>query len=129
MNHRKKRYIIGTVFLMLLGCATKEPVRHLSSDVCLVMPESTSKAEVLSFLGEPNLREPKGNGDETWIYYKKNETLLRKIPGVGKELGSLSYEIVTVSFVGEQVRTCVYRQLGKEEIQDLLPNVKGLPDE
>jgi hypothetical protein len=116
------RISIALLFIGLIaGCSASMPVRHLSSDVCLVMPESTTKAEVLSFLGEPDRRQHQPEGEETWFYYKKNESFLRKLPVVGPRLGWSNYEIVTVSFVGEQVRTCIYRQLEPEEFMDPTP--------
>jgi len=111
------RYIkILAVALCLGGCTAASPVRHLSSDVCLVLPESTTKREVLAFLGEPDQKDTADASTETWIYYKKNEDLIRKIPLVGKNFGALNYEIVTVSFSGDLVRTCIYRQLEPGEI-------------
>lgn len=107
---------ILAVGLWLGGCATATPVRHLSSDVCLVLPESTTKAEVLAFMGEPDQKTTADDSAEMWIYYKKNEDLIRKIPLMGEKFGSLNYEIVTVSFAGDLVRTCVYRQLEPSEI-------------
>lgn len=107
-----------TIVLFLGGCATATPVRHLSSDVCLVLPESTTKSEVLDFLGEPDKKTTNDSSPETWIYYKKNEDLVRKLPVVGERLGSLTYEMVTVTFVGDLVRTCIYRQLEPSEIID-----------
>lgn len=109
---------ILTIALFLGGCATATPVRHLSSDVCLVLPESTTKSEVLEFLGEPDKKTTADGSAETWIYYKKNEDLVRKLPVVGERFGSLNYEIVTVTFVGDLVRTCVYRQHEPSEITD-----------
>jgi len=106
------------IALFLGGCTTATPVRHLSSDVCLVLPESTTKSEVLDFLGEPDKKTTTDGSDETWIYYKKNEDLVRKLPVVGERLGSLNHEMVTVTFVGDLVRTCIYRQLGPSEIID-----------
>lgn len=102
--------------LWLGGCATGNPVRHLSSDVCLVLPESTTKSEVMAFLGEPDQKSMAEGSTETWIYYKKNEDLIRKLPVVGNKFGSLNYEVVTVSFTGDLVRTCIYRQLLPNEI-------------
>jgi hypothetical protein len=126
--HGNKLIYILLIFL-LNGCATSQPVRHLSSDVCLVMPDSTTKAEVLSFLGEPDLRQSRPNGDETWFYFKKNESFIKKLPILGQEFGESNYETVTVSFVGEQVRTCTYRQLKPEEFQGQIPQLDGQPDE
>lgn len=108
--------IILALAIWLGGCATTSPVRHLSSDVCLVLPESTTKTEVRAFLGEPDHKTSADGLTETWIYYKKNENLVRKLPLVGEKLGTLNYEMVTVSFTGELVRTCIYRQLEPNEI-------------
>lgn len=111
------KYIsVLAVGLWLGGCVTTTPVRHLSSDVCLVLPESTTKTEVLSFLGEPDRKIVTDGLAETWVYYKKNEDLVRKLPLVGEKFGSLNYEMVTVSFAGDLVRTCVYRQLEPNEL-------------
>lgn len=107
--------------LWLGGCATANPVRHLSSDVCLVLPESTTKSEVIAFLGEPDQKSTADGAAETWIYYKKNDDLIRKLPLLGEKFGSLNYEVVTVSFTGDLVRTCIYRQLEPSDIADF-PN-------
>ena len=129
MKLHGNKIIFIPIVLFLSACATTPPVRHLSSDVCLVMPDSTTKTEVLSFLGKPDLRQAQPNGDETWYYYKKNESFLRKIPLLGQELGSSNYETVIVSFVGEQVRTCVYRQLEPEELKSQIPQIEKQLDE
>lgn len=104
------------IALWLVGCATVTPVRHLSSDVCLVLPESTTKSEVLAFMGEPDHKSTADDAPETWIYYKKNDDLIRKLPLLGEKFGSLNYEVVTVSFTGDLVRTCIYRQMEPSEI-------------
>ena len=125
-----KNKIIFVLFGFILGaCSATQPVRHLSSDVCLIMPESTTKTEVLSFLGKPNLRQTKPNGDETWIYYMENESFLKKVPLLGYELGTSNYETVIVTFIGEQVRTCVYRQLEPGELKSQIPQIDKQIDE
>lgn len=101
--------------LWLGGCVATGPVKHLSSDVCLVMPESTTKSEVASFLGEPDKKTTSPEGAEIWLYYKETKDLLRTMPLVGEKIGSQEFEIVTVSFVGDKVRTCIYRQLTPAE--------------
>lgn len=101
--------------LWLAGCAATPPVKHLSSDVCLVMPESTTKSEVLSFLGEPDKKATSQDGVETWVYYKEDQDTLRKIPLIGEKFGTLNFETVTISFIGNKVRTCIYRQLNPTE--------------
>ena len=129
MRLLKCQFLYLFIVVALHACASTKTVKHLSSDVCLIMPESTTKNEVLSFLGNPDLRQSQANGDETWIYYKKNESFLRKIPMVGNELGTSNYETVIVTFVGEQVRTCVYRQLDPEELKRQVPQIEKQLDE
>jgi len=101
--------------LCLTGCAATTQTKHLSSDVCLVMPESTTKAEVLSFLGEPDQKTTSQGEDETWIYYKEHKDFIRKMPLIGEQLGTLNYETVAITFIGNKVRTCIYRQLNPTE--------------
>lgn len=110
--------------LHLTGCAATSPTKHLSSDVCLVMPESTTKAEVLSFLGDPDQKTTSHDGDEVWVYYKEDKDIIRKIPLIGEQLGTHSYEIVTISFIDTKVRTCIYRQLTPTEFNDLNRDLK-----
>lgn len=109
--------MIAIIFIgsWLTGCATTTQTKHLSSDVCLVMPESTTKTEVLSFLGEPDQKTTSQGGDETWVYYKEHKDFIRKMPVIGAQLGTLNYETVAISFIGNKVRTCIYRQLNPAE--------------
>lgn len=104
--------------LCLTGCAATAQTKHLSSDVCLVMPESTTKAEVLSFLGDPDQKKTSPDGDETWYYHKENKDFIRTVPLIGEKLGTLNYETVAISFMGNKVRTCIYRQLNPAEFNN-----------
>jgi len=103
--------------IVLCGCMAGTPVRHFSSDVCLVMPESTTREEVVSFLGKPDRKKNEEDQSEVWLYYKANSSFLRKLPLVGDNLGSIDYETITVTFTGDQVRTCIYRQLDEKEFE------------
>ena len=113
--------LLWASLFILAGCSTfSSPVRHLSSDVCLVMPESTTRQEVLSFLGEPDRRITTGDSLETWLYLKANRSFTRKLPLVGDMVGSQDYETVTVTFAAGRVRTCVYRQFDEEEYKNFI---------
>lgn len=108
----------GLIFFMMAGCAgTSTPVRHLSSDVCLVMPERTTREEVIAFLGEPDRKMTSADDRELWLYLKTNQSLTKKIPLLGDRLGSQDYETVTVTFDGDLVRTCLYRQFDEAEFE------------
>lgn len=106
------------LFMFSAGCSTvSTPVRHLSSDVCLVMPESTTRQEVLSFLGEPDQKITSAGKSETWLYLKVNKSFSKKLPLLGAKLGNQNYETVTVTFAGDLVKTCLYRQFDEAEFE------------
>jgi len=106
------------LLFIIAGCAgTSQPIRHLSSDVCLVMPESTTRQEVLSFMGAPDRKTRTADSQEVWIYKKINKSFAKKMPLLGEKLGSQNYETVTVTFVGELVRTCLYREFNEAEYE------------
>ncbi len=105
-------------FLFSAGCSgISAPVRHLSSDVCLVMPESTTRQEVISFLGEPDQKITNAEKSEVWLYLKVNKSFSKKLPLVGTKLGEQNYETVTVTFDGDLVKTCLYRQFDEVEFE------------
>ena len=115
------KYILCFVAVVLFvgGCGGKSAdVRQLSSDVCLVLPDSTTRQEVLSFLGEPDRKITKGENFETWLYLDIKKSFAKKMPLVGKQLGNKTYETVTVTFEADLVRTCFYRHFDPVEFED-----------
>jgi hypothetical protein len=104
-------FMIGTT-----GCAKKH-IRHLASDVCLITPEVSTKAQVLTYLGPPDEQYEMKDGSETWIYYEVRRSILNKTPYIGDKLGDKKYETIKVTIAGDVVRSCVYRSLSEEEFQ------------
>jgi len=102
-------------FLALSACASLEPVRHLSSDICLITPNLTQK-EVLASLGQPDQKQ-KGDQGEIWIYFETKKDLFRKAPLIGEKIGTENYEVATIHFVGDLVSACFYRAYDKEELK------------
>ena len=111
------RFVVCLCLLALVvtGCFYRDPVRHLSSDICLVTPNLTQK-EVLSSLGPPDQKQ-KGEEGEVWTYYEVKKNLLRKTPYVGEKLGSQDYDVVPITFAGDRVSTCLYRAYNEEELK------------
>jgi hypothetical protein len=129
LSHSRHSVLMIWPFLVCLfilaGCsAFSSPVRHLSSDVCLVMPESTTRQEVISFLGEPDQKITTADNSETWLYFKAKSSLSRKMPLVGEMLGSQNYETVTVTFDADLVKTCFYRQFNEEEFNNFITGLE-----
>ncbi|MFZ5775799.1 MAG: hypothetical protein ACOY3Z_09980 [Thermodesulfobacteriota bacterium] len=101
--------------VLLSGCNVlyRDPVRHLSSDICLIAP-NMSKEEVVSALGAPDDRRVTEEG-EVWTYRETRKSVLRKAPVIGKRIGSEEYDVIIVTFAGNLVRTCVYRGFANAE--------------
>jgi len=114
---------IFTFFLLLVqacllsGCLYQDRVPHLASDVCLILPEKSTKEDVLSYLGQPAITRREADGSEIWIYYQVEKSLMRKLPLVGAKMGYENYDVVTVSFVEKTVRMCAYRYFNEEQFK------------
>lgn len=105
-----RRWILFFVLavLTLPGCLYRTEVRHLSSDVGLIVQGQSTKQEVLVYLGDPDEKRVLPGGEE-WIYSEVHPSLMRKTPYIGSRLGSEEQETAIVTFEGDVVRTCVYR--------------------
>lgn len=117
MNFNKKWLFAFILLLLSSACFRHDPVRHLSSDASLLIPGQTTKQEVLTFMGEPDERRVLLNEHEIWIYYQVKKSLLRKAPYVGDRLGTEEYDVMSVSFADDKVKTCVFRLYSEEEFK------------
>jgi hypothetical protein len=118
----KKSFIIAIVLCLsimsgMVGCARKN-VRHLASDVCMVTPGTTTKKEVINYLGPPDAEYEMTGGGILWVYYEAKKGMLRKTPYIGKKIGEETYEIVKVTFNGDNVQTIGYRSMSEEEFNE-----------
>lgn len=100
----------------IVGCAGKQ-VRHLASDVSMVTPGTTTKQEVLNYLGQPDVEYQTDSGETLWVYYNKRKDLLRRTPYIGDMIGKESYEIVRVVFKGDNVEKIAYSTMREDEFK------------
>ena len=118
-------WLLMTCLCFLAGCASfSSPVRHLSSDACLVMPESTTRQEVISFLGEPDQKIATAGNSETWLYLKVNKSFSRSLPLLGERVGTENYETVTITFDADLVKACLYREFDQKEFNDFISGME-----
>ena len=108
-------FVLFLAGFILSGCFYNEPVRHLASDICLISPNLTAQ-EVVTALGPPDAKRQSELG-EVWLYYEVKKSTLRKTPFLGPRLGSENYNVVTITFAGDRVHTCVYRAFDEEEMK------------
>lgn len=119
------RFVVCLCLLALAatGCFYRDPVRHLSSDICLITPNLTQQ-EVLATLGAPDEKQ-KGEQGEIWIYREVKKSFLRKTPYIGEKVGSENYDVVTITFAGDTVSTCLYRAYSEEELKKSGATISG----
>lgn len=104
-----------SVGLGLIGCARKS-VRYLASDVSMVNPGTTTKQQVVTYMGQPD-EEYKAGGTLLWVYYESRKTLLRDTPYVGDKIGEETYEVVKVTFNGDIVQSVDFRIMSEEDFK------------
>jgi hypothetical protein len=112
-----KRLMLVLLLALALAACQRQPVRHFSSDVSLLLPGSTTKEEVLSYWGAPEQRQFDSQKGETWIYYQVNKSFLRKTPLLGGKMGREQYDVALIAFQGEVVRSCTYRSFDEKEFE------------
>ncbi|MBW2466178.1 MAG: hypothetical protein JRF02_02665 [Deltaproteobacteria bacterium] len=101
----------------LVGCG-KQHVRHLASDVSMLTPGTTTKKEVLNYLGQPDVEYKTKEGGILWVYYQARRDLLRSTPYIGDKLSEETYEIVNVTFSGDNVLNVAYTTMKEEEFKE-----------
>jgi len=115
--------LVITLALNLSSCASKEPVCHIASDISLIIPNQTSKAEILSYLGPPAQKKSLPNNEEEWLYFQSYNSLLRTVPLVGKKMGDCQFDLAIIKFKGDIVSSSQYRDLTEAEFKQL-----GVPE-
>jgi hypothetical protein len=107
-----------TFMVLSLGCTSKEYVRHLASDACLITPQHSTKQDINAYLGPPDKKQALADGGEEWTYFQEKKSLLRKTPYVGKKLGSENFDVMIIVFHGDTVDACQYRMFTEEEFEE-----------
>ena len=112
-------FLLGLlVGLVVSGCAGQE-IRHLASDACLIVPGQMDRQQVLALMGPPDQRVELAEGGEQWRYFQSQKSLLRRTPYVGEKLGDEKVDVLTITFQAAKVGQCVYRQLERQEFDQL----------
>jgi len=103
------------MLLLLSGCYTK-PVRHLVSDASLIKAGESTRADVLTYLGEPNGRRTVAQGVEELVYYEEKRNVLERSPVLGSMLDAGGYEMLIITLTGDLVTKSEFRTFTKGEM-------------
>ena len=89
------------------GCV-HEPVRHLASDASLISPGTSTRTDVLTYLGDPDERQKTETGAERWLYYEEHLSAMQRTFYVGRWFDPKSVSRIIVTFDGEMVTDIQY---------------------
>ncbi|PID44262.1 MAG: hypothetical protein CR981_01490 [Proteobacteria bacterium] len=106
--------IFLSVFVLLAGCADK-PVRHLASDASLIVVGTSTKEDVLTFLGDPDEQQIHSGDMEIWEYLEEHASTLQRTPYIGKLFGPQRQSRIVVTFMGNKVSDCTYSSSSSDE--------------
>lgn len=109
------RTLACLALLVALGACSGTPVRHLASDASLIKPGTSTKEDVLTYLGDPDTRQTVSATAERWIYYEQQPSTLQQAPLVGKLFSAKGYDKIIVTFEGESVVECRFSSLSADE--------------
>jgi hypothetical protein len=111
-----RRYCILLLGILVLaaGCTT-HPVRHLASDASLITIGKSTRADVLTYLGEPDSERMVSADTKQWVYFEENKSFLQKTPFIGKVFNPNGYGTVLITFKNDIVVDCRYSSFSKDE--------------
>jgi outer membrane protein assembly factor BamE (lipoprotein component of BamABCDE complex) len=115
MGSKKTMFVVLLAAIVGLSGCYNTPVRHLASDVALLKVGTSTKEDVLVFLGEPDEQQAVDTGTERWLYLKEDRALFEKTPFVGKHIGSPEYSRVVVTLTNGIVTECVFSSTDEDD--------------
>ncbi len=96
------------LLFILVGCAD-HPVRHLSSDISMIKKHHSTRQDVLTFMGEPDLKRKVSGDQEEWVYEEEQRSSLQDLYVLGGLFSGHGYSAVIITFKGKLVVDYVYR--------------------
>lgn len=109
---------LSIFFLLLLiplsGCYNKSQ-RYLASDAGLIRAGSSTRNDVLTYLGEPDRQRTLEDGREEWVYVEEKPSGLQRMPFFGSFFSGNGYDKIFVLFKDEIVLSCQFREFDENE--------------
>jgi hypothetical protein len=103
-----------TLLLFTGGCYNKT-IRHLASDAVLIKTGSSSRNDVLTYLGEPDTIRMFGDGGEEWTYVEERPGTLQALPLIGRYFGGGYYEKISVVLQNDIVQSSRFREFSDDD--------------
>ena len=106
---------IVSVLLMLGGCSSSQPVRHLAAEASLIKPGVTTMNDVITMLGQPDGRRTVSPGVEEYVYQADKKGTFSGMPVVGSWIGNKGYEMIVITVRGSLVTDCQFRTFNEAD--------------
>ncbi len=107
--------LVLSVLLVLGGCSSREPVRHLAAQASMIKPGVTTKTALIATLGQPDGHRQVSPGVEEYVYYADQKGLFSGMPVVGSWIGNKGYEMIVVTLHGKLVTDCQFRTFNEAD--------------
>ncbi len=117
MSVLRKLSLFCLAAFVLAGCVNN-PVRHLASDAALITPGTSTKSDVLTYLGDPDERQEKAAEPERWLYYEEERSAAQRTFYIGKWFGPKSVSRVIITFDGDTVADIQYNATESGEFEE-----------
>lgn len=109
---RRSMLLLAVMFL-LAGCAD-HPVRHLASDVSMIKVGQSTRKDVQTYLGEPDIKQKVSRGRDEWIYQEQQRSSLQNIYVIGGLFSGHGYSSIVITLEGDLVVASEYRTSEKK---------------
>lgn len=111
------RLFCCVLLLLCLGGCHNKPVRHLASDVALLEVGSSSREDVLIYLGEPDATSVEENGVERWLYSDQlHQSVFTRIPYFGHYFGHPEIVKLVVVLKDDMVQDCIFSSTDEDDL-------------
>jgi hypothetical protein len=103
------------VMLMFLPACYNKSIRHLASDASLIEVGSSTRTDVLTYLGEPDLQRRLDDSREEWVFVEEKVSTLQRAPVVGTYFDGRGYDKVFIILENDIVQSCQFREFEDDE--------------
>ena len=107
--------LLGFFLLPAGGCYNK-PVRHLASDAVMIVPDKSTRQDVMLYLGEPDGHRMVSPEVEEYVYYEDRRGGLKSTPIINLITDPDGYEMIIVTLSGDLVTSCEFRSFSEDDL-------------
>ncbi|MCL2340326.1 MAG: hypothetical protein FWC49_01325 [Proteobacteria bacterium] len=112
---RRPLVVLVCTLILLGGCGSKQPVRHLASDAALIKPGQTTVKEMQKYLGEPDGRREVAPGVSEYVYHEERQGIFGSMPVLSSVTGPAGYEMIVVTVSNDIVTNCEFRNFSRTD--------------